>query len=228
MRRDIHLPRLSATPVDSRPFPRSRLESDPLEAASALIGALLVRDAPGLPLRVGRIVEVEAYGGPEDLASHARAGRTPRTSVMFGAAGHAYVYLVYGMHHCLNVVSGPAGSAGAVLLRAVEPLEGTALMREARADAPRAAVDDTKLASGPGRLCLAFGVDRSQNGLDLCAGTGSLRLERPRHAPETIALARTPRIGVTYASEPWASQAWRVIDRTSAALSGPSSNPRGL
>ncbi|MEO8208003.1 MAG: DNA-3-methyladenine glycosylase [Chloroflexota bacterium] len=93
-------------------------DPDARVAALALMGSLLVREQEGSATRVGRIVEVEAYGGPEDRASHARAGRTSRTGTMFGSPGHAYVYLVYGMHHCLNVVSAPEGSAAAVLIRA--------------------------------------------------------------------------------------------------------------
>src|SRR5690606_1967468 len=108
--------------VTDRPFPRAWLETDPLLAAHALLGACLVRVGDdGGPARRGRIVEVEAYGGPDDTASHARFGPTARNLTMFGPPGIAYVYLVYGMHHCLNVVVGPPGRAAAVLVRAIEP-----------------------------------------------------------------------------------------------------------
>ncbi len=198
-----------------------------------------------MPTRVGRIVEVEAYGGGEDRASHARAGRTPRTALMFGPAGLAYVYLVYGMYNCLNVVSGAADEAGAVLLRAVEPLEGLDAMRAARiaaasartralpgrtrtlpgdtrvGDGPRAGLADARLAAGPGRLCDAFGVDRTMNGMDLCAGASPIHLERARRGAQPPAPAWTPRVGVGHAGEPWTSLPWRLIDRGSGSLSGP-------
>jgi len=199
-----------------------------------------VREEPGLPTRAGRIVEVEAYGGPDDRASHARAGRTPRTALMFGPAGLAYVYLVYGMHNCLNVVSGLAGDAGAVLIRAVEPLEGLDAMYEARvadassrsrgkpgradpSDALARGPADAVLASGPGRLCAAFGVNRAFNGTDLCAGTSPLRLERARPGARPPVPAWTTRVGVDHAGEPWSSLPWRLIDRASGSLSGSAS-----
>ena len=182
----------------------------------------------------------KAYGGPDDRASHARAGRTPRTALMFGPAGLAYVYLVYGMHNCLNVVSGLAGEAGAVLIRAVEPLEGLDAMHAGRlaavatrsrrqpgrthpGDAVRRGPADAVLASGPGRLCAAFGVDRGFNGTDLCAGTSPLRLERARRGSRPPLPAWTTRVGVDHAGEPWFSLPWRLIDRASGSLSGPAS-----
>ncbi len=170
-------------------------------------------------------MEVEAYGGPDDRASHARAGRTLRTAPMFGPAGLAYVYLVYGMYDCLNVVSGMAGQAGAVLLRAVEPLEGLDVMRAARAAAtgPKGGMVDALLAAGPGRLCVAFNVDRAFNGTDLCAATSPLRVERPRRGSPLVEPAWTPRVGVGHAGEPWASLPWRLIDRGSDSLSRPGS-----
>ena len=111
---------------------RALQAGDTVHAARSLLGARLVRETAGTPTRVGRIVEVEAYLGPQDRASHARFGRTPRTSIMFGPPGRAYVYRVYGMHSCLNVVTEPDGVAAAVLIRAVAPLEGEAAFREAR------------------------------------------------------------------------------------------------
>jgi DNA-3-methyladenine glycosylase len=146
--------------------------------------------------RVGRIVEVEAYGGPEDRASHARSGRTARNAAMFGPPGHAYVYRVYGMHLCLNVVSGPDGDASAILVRAVEPVSGLDAIRRARVAAAAAGrrVDDAvadaadaariralpghRLASGPGLVGAAFSVDTPLNGADLCAD-GPLQLRLP-------------------------------------------------
>lgn len=210
----------------------------------ALLGALLIRRAAGEPERIGRIVEVEAYGGPEDRASHARAGRTMRTATMFGPPGHAYVYLVYGMHDCLNVVTGPDGDASAVLIRAVEPIVGIEAMRASsvvRALARRARrktnapgrgvpgphhsgvgrIPDHALASGPGRLCAAFEIDRAFSGLDLCAAEGELGLLGGT-PPDPASIRRTARVGVGYASPPWDQIAWRFLLADSASVSGPS------
>ncbi|MBI3745922.1 MAG: DNA-3-methyladenine glycosylase [Chloroflexi bacterium] len=208
-------------------FPRDALGGSAVAAARALLGARLVRRGADGSMRVGRIVEVEAYGGPQDRASHARAGPTARTSVMFGPPGHAYVYLVYGMHHCLNVVSGPPGAAGAVLVRAAEALEGQAAMVAARdvpaarrgppARPPRRAL----IASGPGRLCAAFSIDRTLDRTDLCDPNGPLFLApaAPDDRPPVVAWG--PRIGIGYAGEPWSGLRWRLVDRSSVALSAP-------
>lgn len=222
-------------PGSGTPFPRRILEQDSMAAARALLGARLVRDpAPGAPeRRVGRIVEVEAYIGEEDRGSHARMGPTPRNRVMFGPPGIAYVYLVYGMHHCLNVVTEPAPHPAALLVRAVEPLEGLAAMRAAReaatararraavARAPRHPVRDARLAAGPGLVGAAFSIDRSLSGLDLCDPASPLRLELapPDEGPPGV--AATPRIGIGYAGEPWTSRPWRLVVPGSPSLSVP-------
>jgi len=181
------------------------------EVAPDLLGTILVHEvAAGLGtdgLVAGRIVEVEAYDGPQDRASHARAGRTPRTAPMFGPPGHAYVYLVYGLHHCLNVVTGPSDEAGAILLRAAAPVAGIELMR-ARRSAPHE--PDERLAAGPGRLGAAFAIERGLSGADLTAG--ALRLLPGGTfgaATDRAAIRAGPRIGVAYAGEPWASLPWR-------------------
>lgn len=182
-----------------------------------LLGKLLVRDDEG-SRRVARIVETEAYDGPRDRASHARAGRTPRTTVMFGPPGHAYVYLVYGMHHCLNVVCGPDGEAAAVLVRALEPVLGVEIMRARRG--PRAGGDD-RLAAGPARACQALDIDRGLSGIDL---VDDERLWLARVAEEPLpdaAIVTGPRIGVDYAGPDWASRPWRFGVAGSAALSKP-------
>ncbi len=176
------------------------------EVAELLLGMFLVRvDARGR--RVVRIVETEAYAGPEDRASHARAGRTARTAVMFGPPGRTYVYLVYGMHHCLNVVCGPEGQAAAVLIRAAELVEGVGLMRRARGGTTSG---DTRLAAGPARLCRALEVERSLDGLDLLTDE-RLRLAVPQGARlrEGERVAAGPRVGVTYAGPGWAERPWR-------------------
>jgi DNA-3-methyladenine glycosylase len=204
-----------------------------LEAAHALIGAHLVRGD-----RVGRIVEVEAYIGEEDQASHARFGRTARNTVMYGPPGIAYVYLVYGMHDCLNVVTEPAGRPAAVLVRAVEPVGGVGGMRAARiaiATRPRKAAIDLeraidrlerlpawKLASGPALVAAAFGISRGDTGIDLLDPRGELRIEEGT-PPERIDV--TPRVGIGYAGEPWRSNPWRFLDPASQAVSG--ARPRG-
>jgi DNA-3-methyladenine glycosylase len=207
-------------------FTSAKLAGPVLAAAADLLGARLVRYTSGEPPRVGRIVEVEAYGGPDDRASHARAGLTARTKPMFGPPGRAYVYRVYGMYDCLNVVTGPDGEAAAVLIRSVEPIEGLPAMRAAcdaaalrrgrRAQRP---VPDLRLAAGPGRLCDALGIGRWANDLDLCGGAAELGLEAAHPGDRPAQPAWTPRIGVAHAGEPWASLPWRLVDRGSASIS---------
>jgi len=215
-------------PPPVRPFPREVLAADTFAAARALIGARLVRDGADGEPRIGRIVEVEAYLGEEDRASHARMGPTARNRVMFGPPGLAYVYLVYG-HVCANVVTGPDGVAAAVLLRSVVPLEGAQAMRAARAERaiayrrrdrenPEAAasrlarVPDARLAVGPANLAAAFGVERSDNGVDLLDPASALRLELPPEGEPPVAFVATPRIGVEHAGPGWADKPWRFVD----------------
>jgi DNA-3-methyladenine glycosylase len=167
--------------------------------APALLGARLVHDSP--EGRVGgRIVEVEAYRGPEDLAAHSARGRTPRNAIMFGLPGHLYVYLIYGLHHCLNVVAGPGSKPEAVLVRALEIDAGVELARRRRGTrAP-----DRRLASGPGNVGQALGVDRRLNGTDLLEGPVRI-LPRVGRRPT---LRRGPRVGVAYAGA-WADRPLR-------------------
>jgi DNA-3-methyladenine glycosylase len=164
----------------------------------------LLRKVDG-SLLAARIVETEAYGGPQDLASHARAGRTPRTAPMFGPAGHAYVYLIYGLHHCLNVVTDRDDEAGAVLIRAAEPVMGVAEMRQRRGTSE----PDDRLAAGPARLSQALAIDRRHDGADLTR-PGELWLARDPDvgggpSPQVVT---GPRVGVPYAGE-WAGRPWR-------------------
>lgn len=168
-------------------LPRDFCQRDTVEVARDLLGRTLVREQNGL-LRVARIVETEAYGGPEDLASHAARSATGRARLMFGPVGHVYVYLIYGMHHCLNVVAAAPGEAGAVLIRALEPLANVELAT-----------------NGPGRVCRALAVDRSLNGhpLDqppLWLAAGAVVPDPRVHAG--------PRVGVEYAGA-WAARPWR-------------------
>ena len=151
----------------------------------------------------GRIVEVEAYEGPEDRAAHSSRGRTPRNAVMFGPPGHLYVYFVYGMHHCINVVCGPGSKPEAVLIRAVAIDEGMDLARARRGWSKIGA--PLPLAAGPGNVAAAFGIDRSLNGADLTTGPVWVTLGE---APPRI-VAR-PRVGVAYAGD-WAAVPWRFL-----------------
>nr|WP_204342933.1 DNA-3-methyladenine glycosylase [Micromonospora terminaliae] len=159
-----------------------------------------------------RITEVEAYAGTAgDPASHAHRGRTPRNAVMFGPAGHAYVYFTYGMHWCVNVVTGPDGEASAVLLRAGEVVDGLDVARERRP----AVRKDVDLARGPARLCAALGIDRSVYGADLL-GDGPVRLRLPLLPVPDAAVTAGPRVGVTGAHDvPW--RFWITDDPTVSA-----------
>jgi DNA-3-methyladenine glycosylase len=167
-----------------------------LEVARGLLGRRLVFDGPAGRL-AGRIVEVEAYRGLHDPASHAFRGPTARSAIMFGPPGRVYVYLSYGMHACMNLVTEPDGGAAAVLLRALEPLEGVAAMR-----ARRPGIADHRLLSGPGNLTRGFGLDVSFNGADLSSGPLWVDGARPRRGPHAIAAG--PRIGIHRAvRRPW-------------------------
>ena len=148
-----------------RALPRSFYDRDALDVAPELLNKVLVRVGDGARL-AARIVEVEAYRGADDPGSHAYRRQTPRNAIMFGPPGHLYVYFSYGAHWCMNAVCGPGEQPHAVLLRAAAPLAGVDAMRERRAAAKR----DRDLCSGPGRLGQAFGVDRTDNGVDLVRG----------------------------------------------------------
>ena len=179
---------------ESGPVQRDDLLGDPVDIAPWLLNKVLVRGG-----RAGRIVEVEAYRGALDAASHAYRGETPRTSVMFGPPGYLYVYFTYGMHWCANVVCGPDGQAGAVLVRALAPMRGLTEMRRARVAARR----DRDLCNGPAKLCQALGISGADNGTDLLAPRARVRLvDDGTPPPESPAQGR--RIGIRVAiEEPW-------------------------
>lgn len=164
----------------------------PLRVAPKLLGKILVRSRRGVRTS-GRIVEVEAYLGSEDPASHAYRGPTPRNQVMFGPPGFVYVYFTYGNHYCVNVVTGRKGKASAVLIRALEPLEGTSVMRRRRKKQ-----EVTDLTSGPGKLTQAMAIDRKLNGADLM---GEQIWIEEDSSYRRGAVARSPRIGISVAQE---------------------------
>jgi len=204
-----------------QPLQQSFFARDTITVAQELVGCILQMVGDDGGIVSGRIVEVEAYGGEDDPASHAGNGRTPRSEIMFGPPGFAYVYIIYGMHHCLNFVTEVEGTAGAVLIRGMEPLVGRELMADRRGLDPETA-RDRDLCSGPGRLCQALGIDRRWNGLPLVSGladpetsgAGQIRLfhgEGPPGGP-----AATPRIGIRQATD----CLHRFIDSGSDCLSG--------
>ena len=187
------------TDLLSQQLPRSFYQRDPVLVARELLGTLLVHVTGGVE-RVGRIVEVEAYLGPHDLAAHSSKGLTKRTRVLFGPPGHAYVYLVYGLHYCLNVVTGREGEGSAVLLRALEPVRNL-----------------PQRASGPGLLCRAMQIDLRLNGHDL--ESDDLFLALPPGGQEGEIVCR-PRIGVAYAGV-WADQPLRFYLKANPWISKP-------
>jgi len=182
-----------------RRLPRRFYDRDTILVARELLGKYLVHVARGVE-RVGRIIEVEAYLGPHDLAAHSARGRTARTEVMFGPPGHAYVYLIYGMHCCMNVVTQEEGHASAVLLRAIEPIQNI----EGRT-------------SGPGLLCRAMEIDRRLNAHDLLSDDFYIAAQ-PGEPPVTI--VKRPRIGVDYAGH-WAKRLLRFYVKGSSCVSRP-------
>jgi DNA-3-methyladenine glycosylase len=192
-------------------LPRSFYEGRVLVIARAMIGKVLVHVTPE-GAAAGRIVECEAYRGPEDLAAHSALGRrTRRTEVMFGPPGHAYMFLLYGMHWAFNVVVGAEGHPHAILVRAVEPVLGAELMAERRG----VPAEIARLTSGPGKLCAALGLTAAAYGKDLC-GPELFLAEGPRRA----GVGRSARINVDYAGA-WAAKPWRFYERGNRYVSVP-------
>lgn len=170
-------------------LPRSFYSRHTTEVARGLLGKILVHGETS-----GKIVETEAYLGGDDLAAHSARGITQRTRVIFGPPGHAYVYFIYGMYECLNLVAEPAGKPGCVLIRALEPVAGIEVMQRRRP----AARTLHALASGPGRLTLAMGITRAQNGADVTRGPLTVRAPRQQ---EPFEIEVTPRIGIRHCAD---------------------------
>ncbi|MEW6568028.1 MAG: DNA-3-methyladenine glycosylase [Chloroflexota bacterium] len=173
-----------------------------LSVARQLLGQRLVRLERGARLS-GRIIEAEAYIGPQDLGSHARVGRTRRNAAMWGPPGCAYVYFTYGMHWCLNIVTEGEGFPAAVLIRGLLPEEGLARMRRRRGDRP-----DPILTDGPAKICQALAIDRRLDGHDLCAPEAQLFVETCPPVPDDF-VTIGPRVGLNNVPEPWKSVPWR-------------------
>jgi DNA-3-methyladenine glycosylase len=182
-----------------RKLPRRFYDRDTIVVARELLGKYLVHASRGVE-HIGRIVEVEAYLGPHDLAAHSSKGLTRRTQIMFGPPGHAYIYLIYGMHHCMNVVTERAGHASAVLLRAIEPVQGI----EGRTQ-------------GPGLLCRAMDLDKRLNGHDLLSD--DLHIAAPSRV-EPLVIVKRPRVGVEFSGH-WAKRLLRFYIKGNPFVSRP-------
>jgi DNA-3-methyladenine glycosylase len=185
-----------------KPLARSFYDRPTLTVARELLGNRLVRVLDGRRLS-GIITEAEAYIGEQDLGCHAKAGKTPRTAVMYGPAGHAYIYFTYGMHWCLNVVTEREGFPAAVLIRAIQPLEGVEWISARRHGR------DT---DGPAKLTQALGIDGALNALDLCEPAGGLWIEADLPISDQDILVG-PRVGLNTVPEPWKSIPWRFQKR---------------
>ena len=183
------------------PLPRVFFERDALVLARALVGTRMVVTSSSDAPRIARIVETEAYRGPKDLACHARVGVTKRTRTLYGPPGHAYVFLIYGMYDCFNVVAFAEGKGHAVLVRAVEPIAG---------------LGEGQSTAGPGRLTRALAITREDDAVDLVQGGRIFIADRERRPRIGV----TARVGVAYAGD-WADRPWRFFDRDSAHVSRP-------
>lgn len=195
-------------------LPQSFYASSALFVARALLGKRLVRLEQGQRL-AGIISETEAYSGEDDLGCHCKHGRTPRTRVMYGPPGHAYIYFTYGMHWCLNFVVEPENCPAAVLIRAIQPTEGLAAIAERRAGVPREHWTD-----GPAKLCQALNIDGTLNGIDICDPETAIWVEsieiQPVIPDEQVLVG--PRVGLKNVPEPWKSIPWRFRLRPDATI----------
>jgi DNA-3-methyladenine glycosylase len=190
-------------------LPRAFFAQPTLQVARELLGARLVRIEDGRRL-AGYITEVEAYVGEEDLGCHARAGRTPRTRVMYGPPGFIYMFFSYGMHWMLNFVTEPEDCPAAVLIRGVFPCRGIDVIAARRSLQPR-----PSWANGPGKVCRSFNIDLSFNGVDMCSPKASLYVEKGIPIPDStvknnLGVTKGPRVGLNKVPEPWKSIPWRL------------------
>jgi len=215
-------------PAESDLLPRAFFARPSTDVAPDLLGCVFWSASPAGLVAV-RLVEVEAYEGERDPASHAYHGQTARNAVMFGPPGHAYVYFTYGMHYCVNLVCQPPGQASAVLLRAGEVIEGAELAAARRSGPARRGAESGSgprgsrqspglaplrvrdLARGPGRLCQALGIDRSLNGTDVCAPGAALGISPPRAAVAADQIRTGPRVGISRAAD-WPLRFWLAAD----------------
>lgn len=196
--REVDLTKSSARDLkDIQPLPRAFYNGAPDQVARKLLGKILVRESEK-EILAGRIVETEAYFGIDDPAAHSAAGKTARNAVLFGLPGHAYVYFIYGVHYCLNVSCEPAGHAGCVLLRALEPLAGLQTMARLRALPSSAA--GRALTGGPGKLCSALQITRADNGNDLTRQRSPLRIVDDASSTR-LDIETSPRIGIRKAAD---------------------------
>jgi len=190
----------------ARRIERSFFNRPPLQVARELLGTRLVR-LEGGERTTGIIVETEAYIGEEDLGCHASAGYTPRTAVMYGPAGHAYVYFTYGMHWMLNFVAEKEGFPAAVLIRGIAPTEGLERIAARRQGRPQ-----NQWTNGPGKICQALSINRAQNGVDLCAPEAEIFVEIGANISDS-GVTIGPRVGLNSVPEPWKSVPWRFVAR---------------
>jgi len=193
---------LSLTDLDI--LPRSFYAQPALQVARQLLGARLVRFDAGRRIS-GLIIETEAYRGEEDLGCHCRAGRTPRTQVMYGPPGHAYVYFTYGMHWMLNFVVETEGFPAAILIRSILPVEGIETIANRRGRQPPGRWTD-----GPGKICQALNIDGRLHGADLCTPGAEIFVEPGVTFPDSC-VTNTPRVGLNTVPEPWKSIPWRFL-----------------
>ncbi|MCD6425993.1 MAG: DNA-3-methyladenine glycosylase [Anaerolineales bacterium] len=188
----------------SNHFPESFFSRDTVQVARDLVGKRLVR-LEGNQRISGIILETEAYRGEEDLACHCRAGRTPRTEIMYGPAGRAYIYLIYGMYWLLNFVTESEGSPGAVLIRALAPEEGKEKISQRRGNQPEKHWTD-----GPGKICIALGINADFNGLNSCTPQAKIFVENGQDLDPGL-IHTGPRVGLESVPEPWRSIPWRFV-----------------
>jgi DNA-3-methyladenine glycosylase len=194
---------------------RTFYQRDILDVSRDLLGKILVHKTDE-GVTAGKIVETEAYCGPEDRAAHSYGGRkTPRNTIMFGEKGHTYIYLIYGMYYCVNMTAGVVeGKPEAVLIRALEPIEGQALMAKRRGN-PKGKAQ--VLTNGPGRLCMALGITKAQYGADLTVPPFYIKDAEPVLSQDIV---ETARVGIDYAGE-WVGKPWRFYIKNNSYVSRP-------